>query len=212
MTKKKCPAAAKKTKKTKKKDNPVGVGYGSGFHTRLERVEEAVSKNANKIDTTNTFIRILREDSASYNERINTNAMRIDELKKTELEKNSAPSDQSRLLHGLQDGALWTFEEAVRFVRQLERELSPIAHVTFGGGVMHKGRSMHDLDIIIFPHSSKNFNPSVIGGSLRRLGMRKRLDHMQVREFWREKGSDDCKRVEVWKTEAGKRVDVMFLK
>lgn len=50
----------------------------------------------------------------------------------------------------------WTFDVALRFVRELEDHLLPVYHVALSGSVLHRGRSSNDLDLIVFPHDTRS--------------------------------------------------------
>lgn len=50
---------------------------------------------------------------------------------------------------------MWTFEEGLAFVRKLEDHLHDNGfHAALSGGVLWKGSSTKDLDIILYPHTS----------------------------------------------------------
>lgn len=50
---------------------------------------------------------------------------------------------------------VWTLEEGLGFVRKLEDHLHDQGfHAALSGGVLWKGSSTKDLDIILYPHTS----------------------------------------------------------
>lgn len=50
---------------------------------------------------------------------------------------------------------MWTLEEAVALVRQIQPTLHASRwHVALGGGVLNKGTSQKDLDLYFFPFDS----------------------------------------------------------
>lgn len=81
------------------------------------------------------------------------------------------------------EGVMWTREEALRVVTWLEPKLAENGfHVALAGGVLTKGTSKKDLDLIVYPHTA--------GGS----------DQKPVRDVWellkewlRVERSNDCK-------------------
>lgn len=106
---------------------------------------------------------------------------------------------------------LWKLEEAVTFFRALWEALMPVGfYVGLTGGVLVKGQSSHDLDIIIYPASSKTHDHAALLAALEKFGMKLKFDRDVVVRRWRKLGSDDEKHIEVWEYR-GKRVDVFFL-
>jgi len=50
---------------------------------------------------------------------------------------------------------IWTIEEGISFVRKLEDHLRDKGfHVALSGGVLWRGSSTKDLDVILYPHQS----------------------------------------------------------
>jgi hypothetical protein len=108
--------------------------------------------------------------------------------------------------------SVWVLHDALQFVRRLEKKLRiAYAHVAFTGSVLYEGESRKDLDIVIFPHSSRHFDLDLVRGVLEEAGLHCLFTVAQVHKDWRERGIKDRKRVEIWAYRQ-KRVDVMFLK
>jgi hypothetical protein len=106
---------------------------------------------------------------------------------------------------------LWTLDAAVEFFRMLWDELEPLGYyVGLTGSVVTKGRSFHDLDIIIYPASTKRRDHAVLLEGLKKAGMKLLFEREVVVKAWRRRGSDDEKHIEVWDYK-GKRVDIFFL-
>jgi len=112
----------------------------------------------------------------------------------------------------------WTLDQGIEMVRQIERALASCGwHAALGGGVLHRGQSDHDLDVIVFPRQriAETVRQPHIG--LLRTALRHDLDMTlfatvdRVQKHWRSKGLGDLKHVEVWKTADGKRVDLLVL-
>lgn len=82
-------------------------------------------------------------------------------------------------------------------------------HVALGGGVLLRGWSNHDLDLIVYPHSSERANLLKLRKTLQAAGMVRRASAAAVQEEWRKLGSRDCKHVEVWRTADARRVDII---
>ena len=56
-----------------------------------------------------------------------------------------------------------TIEEALYYVRALEKVTEPYGfHCALAGGVLHKGYSHKDLDIIIYPHKAPSFAEALL--------------------------------------------------
>jgi hypothetical protein len=52
---------------------------------------------------------------------------------------------------------MWTRETAFQFLEPLEKFLADNGyHCALGGGVMYKGTSDKDLDVIVYPHNRDN--------------------------------------------------------
>lgn len=105
----------------------------------------------------------------------------------------------------------WTLEEGLVVVRELEAQCSRYGwHFALGGGVLLRGQSDHDLDVIVYPHSSRvGVDTGKLRARLRDLGWKLRGRAEYVIEEWRKKGSIDRKHVDIWATPDGKRVDVI---
>ena len=111
----------------------------------------------------------------------------------------------------------WTLEDGLDMARQLRRVAAGYGwHVAIGGGVVHRGWSNKDLDLVMFPHDStrETFNTRMIGdiGSiLSKSGWELYRTVGEMHSYWETKGSKDRKWVEVWKTPDGKRVDLIWM-
>jgi len=104
----------------------------------------------------------------------------------------------------------WTLDEALTFCRELQKYIVGFS-VGMTGGVLHKGNSCKDLDIIVFPNSTAlHLDPQGLRLQFIEFGMRCMLNRDQVRAEWKKQGSEDTKHVEVWNYK-GKRIDVFYL-
>lgn len=136
------------------------------------------------------------------------------------------PSDlilvESRLkeLNAILSPKTWWFEEAVWFIRYIQSWVEPYGyHTGMLGSVLTKGYSVNDLDMTIYPASSKHQEQQdcIRKSVLHKAGLKHMCDREFVTKMWRQAGSDDEKHVEVWRcTEGipgcqGRRVDVFFL-
>ncbi len=55
---------------------------------------------------------------------------------------------------------MWTLEQALTLVRELQPELHARKyHAALGGGVLNTGLSYHDLDLYIFPFDVSDIDP-----------------------------------------------------
>lgn len=106
---------------------------------------------------------------------------------------------------------MWTLGEALALVRSIEPVVAVVGwHVALGGGVLLRGESTHDLDLIFIPHSTAkmvidNLRMAFVGLSWRRMHTA-----AMMLSSWQRKGSTDRKFVEVWCTPEGRRVDVIL--
>lgn len=104
----------------------------------------------------------------------------------------------------------WDIGDAVDLCRNLEERLSEVGwHVALAGGVLLRGESEHDLDLLIFPHCSRGAHRRDVNKALRALGWQRVRTTREMHRHWRSRGSRDTKRVEVWLTEDGGRVDLI---
>lgn len=98
---------------------------------------------------------------------------------------------------------MWTLEEAIYVVRELEKKVGPVGiHLGITGSVLYKGSSEKDLDIIVYPHSTTDAVTDLRSLELIGCEIIRHCDHEQC---------GDGK--EVYETKVnGKRVDFFFLK
>jgi hypothetical protein len=105
--------------------------------------------------------------------------------------------------------ALWTLTEGIEVCRELEAALAPDYHVALGGGVLHKGESNKDLDVLIYPHKTYHYSVAAVRALLVNAGWQLLVHADEVREKWREAGNKDEKLVDVWRYRK-RRVDVIY--
>ncbi len=105
----------------------------------------------------------------------------------------------------------WTLAAATDFMRDMEQAVAPHYHVALTGSVLQKGQSQKDLDMIVYPHTSRRRRPAEIRKLLKKAGLRQLFDRAAVTAGWRKRGGTDNKHVEVWHFR-GHRVDVIFLR
>lgn len=106
---------------------------------------------------------------------------------------------------------MWTLEQAIEAWRNVECMIAPYGwHAALGGGVLARGYSTHDLDLIVYAHTRGRGAVTDVVLSLSDLGWTRTHDAAAMIAHWREQGSCDTKRVESWRTLDGKRVDVIY--
>lgn len=110
---------------------------------------------------------------------------------------------------------MWHWDDGVDCTRRLSAHLAPIkVEVGLAGGVLKRGFSDHDLDIILFP-TRKNIKVSLptIHDHLQSFGLDLLKTSCQVKEKWRMKfgGSSDTKHVEIWIDPTGRQIDFFYL-
>lgn len=100
---------------------------------------------------------------------------------------------------------MWTLETALPVCRQIEGVVTRLnGHVCLGGSVLHKGQSDKDLDIFIYPHSTKiKYDIKEIIARLVLLGF---IFHPHIKSKDKEYEKD----VQITDF-AGERVDLFFL-
>lgn len=102
---------------------------------------------------------------------------------------------------------MWTLEQGVDFARGLEGSTLPYGwHVALGGGVLHRGGSMKDLDLIFKPRYGALVPDLYI--ALKAIGMTQVRTARQMRGGWAE---PDPTHVEEWRDHRGRRIDVIIM-
>lgn len=119
----------------------------------------------------------------------------------------------------------WTLDDAVALIRVIEKQLAKVhAHVGITGGVLFRGKSAKDLDLIVYPHNASE-PPKIdkIKDALAKCDIypaeaeqtatsRPYSSSRQYRtggSLWFSSG--DNKFVSVYETMDGRRIDIMFL-
>lgn len=112
----------------------------------------------------------------------------------------------------------WNMTAGLAFVRRLERELTGNAdddrdaHVALAGGVMKRGRSAHDLDVIVYPRNSENgLSLLRLHKVMKQIGCISHATTDMIRADWKRRGITDRKHVEVWRYR-GRRVDLIVVR
>lgn len=103
---------------------------------------------------------------------------------------------------------LWTLDDALPVVRSLNIALSEVGWcVALGGGVLNKGWSYHDLDLVLVPFdSTKAHRKEVDLVLLSEPGWVRTHRVEEMHANWRSRGLKDRKHVEAWQY-GGRRVD-----
>lgn len=104
---------------------------------------------------------------------------------------------------------VWTLSDALELCGVIEKVISKIGfHVGLRGGVLMRGKSDHDLDLIIYPHDSTVCRAKLLYDELRVMGLDRQKTVAECHAGWRLRGSSDKKNVEIWTT--GERVIDIF--
>lgn len=107
---------------------------------------------------------------------------------------------------------MWTLEEARKAVAPLEAASVTLGwHFALAGGVFHRGKSDHDLDIIAYPRTSTDFDRDLLYWGLKCAGWRLVMDTPELHKHWKSKRSKDRKHVEVYRDREGRRIDLIIL-
>ena len=106
---------------------------------------------------------------------------------------------------------MWTLESALAFIRDLDVETRKVEwNTALAGGVLLKGESYKDLDIVFYPMSVNEDSPdrNDLLMTLNACGMRacKFADGKDAKPYNCEKD------VEIWEDAIGRRVDIFILR
>lgn len=113
------------------------------------------------------------------------------------------------MLRRLEPVVMWTLGSAHAFLQELEMQFGNRYHVALTGGVLLRGESWHDLDIIVYPHTTAQCSHDEIRDGLVRVGCQLFRDTDAMRAGWSANGRGDTKHVEVW-THGARRIDVQL--
>jgi len=107
---------------------------------------------------------------------------------------------------------MWTLAEGVHLCRRLERRLTPAGFaIALTGSILLKGKSYKDLDLVVYPLSTKSVQIPLCYEALRLVGLLPLVPVERVHARWRKLGSEDTKHVEVWCL-GRRRIDIFILK
>lgn len=107
---------------------------------------------------------------------------------------------------------VWTLQEAIEFIRKLDPMLRLVGYTTaLTGSILYRGFSHKDLDIMVYPLSSKHPNPEGVKLEFERIGMTMLKDILVTQASWAARGSDDKKCVEIWADDRGRRIDIFYV-
>lgn len=105
---------------------------------------------------------------------------------------------------------MWTRDEALRFINSVQAKLMADGwFLALAGGVLNKGYSEHDLDLVAVPMKSQYAILKHLHFGLAKVGCKRTHDAETMRAHWKAKGSPDDKYVEVYQTPDGKRIDII---
>jgi len=105
---------------------------------------------------------------------------------------------------------MWSLYEALKLIQSIQPQLMVNGwFVALAGGVLNKGRSEHDLDLVLVPMKTGAASIAQLHMVLDFAGWKRTHEAEQMREHWKSKGSPDGKHVEVYRTYDGKRIDVI---
>jgi hypothetical protein len=105
---------------------------------------------------------------------------------------------------------MWTLQSALEVVNELTPLLKAANwYVALGGGVLNRGESSHDLDLVMVPYSTERVELFELYNVFVQLGWERTHDAFMVQRTWRKKNSTDNKHVEVWESH-GRRIDVII--
>ncbi len=107
---------------------------------------------------------------------------------------------------------MWTLDSALYFIRYLYSHIpNNTWHLALGGGVLLRGESNHDLDIVVLPHNTTiEADFSALTTALEKVGFFCKEPVDVKHKKWAEKGITDRKYVSSWEDAAGKRIDIIM--
>lgn len=106
---------------------------------------------------------------------------------------------------------MWTLEEALTVVRNIDPILKPKGwFVGISGGVLLKGSSVHDLDLLFVPMDNVDKCIACLHKCLVDFSWKIIRTKEEMQEGWRAKGLRDNKHVEHWEFN-NKRIDVIIV-
>jgi len=106
----------------------------------------------------------------------------------------------------------WTIEDAIQFCRALEDAIAPVGfHVGLRGGVLLRGKSDRDLDLVIYPHDSSDVHLDRLRDRLRSFGLKQVESTAQVHARWQARGTTDRKAIEIWEF-GGRIIDLLVVR
>lgn len=109
-------------------------------------------------------------------------------------------------------GPMWTLLQGLDMVRGLQPGLVKVNwNVALGGGVLYKGESLKDLDLVFFPYDTSKARIYRLQDRLEDQGWTRTNTVNQMWAHWRETGVTDRKHIEVYRTPSGKRIDAIIL-
>lgn len=107
---------------------------------------------------------------------------------------------------------LWTMRSALELIRDVDSRLRQVGYfAALTGGVLIRGWSRHDLDVIVTPLKKSRQPRRMMRQALTDAGLRLVISRPEVVRSWRERGIRDTKWVEIWYTSDHRRVDIMLL-
>lgn len=104
----------------------------------------------------------------------------------------------------------WSEKDAAHLVREMKKALAPDWCVGLTGSLLTESEGT-DLDLIVYPWDSSRTDQRPVYDLLVDFGMQRTRTVQQMQEYWRTKGSNDMKHVEVYLWE-NRRVDVFLLR
>ncbi len=105
---------------------------------------------------------------------------------------------------------MWSLSEARELIATLQPYLMERGwFLALAGGVLNKGYSDHDLDLVAVPMKTQLAEIKILHEILNMCGLTRTHDADMMQKHWLAKGSPDGKHVEVYRTSDNKRVDVI---
>lgn len=109
------------------------------------------------------------------------------------------------------ENRMWDLDSALELIRTIQHELHDANwHVALAGGVLNRGFSEKDLDLVFVP-MGPSADPCHIYLIVRRVGFFRARTREDMHFHWESKGIKDRKHVEVWwDADFKRRIDLII--
>lgn len=105
---------------------------------------------------------------------------------------------------------MWSLQEALDLIHRIQEPANQAGwYVALAGGVLNKGYSYHDLDLVLVPMDCNQLGTWNMGYVMRDVKATYVRNSEDMLSSWRSRGSNDSKFVEHWDI-GGRRIDLIY--